>query len=127
MLVEFPLPCLTTTVPNALTEFATEGLRRSKSIRCFDFVPSSYPVVYRALRALPRGQFCEWGSGIGINVGMATFWVTRRSALRSMKTWHEPLANCWQTSHSQQPSSPEITTRFIGQPMPISFTAGQAR
>ncbi|MDH3213930.1 MAG: hypothetical protein OEM05_15735 [Myxococcales bacterium] len=52
-------------------ELVREGLARSRDIACFDFVPSDYAVVYGELAALPRGSFCEWGSGIGIATGLA--------------------------------------------------------
>ncbi len=58
-------------IPKPVSEFIDEGLRRSKTIDCFDFVPSDYQVVYSVLDAMPRGRFCEWGSGIGIVTGLA--------------------------------------------------------
>ena len=60
-------------IPESPETFAEEGLRRARSIDCFDFVPSDYSVLYRTLSELPRGRLCEWGSGIGIGVGLATF------------------------------------------------------
>lgn len=38
---------------------------------CFDFVPSNYELAWRTLDALPRGRFCEWGSGFGLVTGIA--------------------------------------------------------
>jgi hypothetical protein len=58
-------------IPEAGLRFIEEGLRRSKSIDCFDFVPSNHQVVYSVLLSMPRGRFCEWGSGIGIVTGLA--------------------------------------------------------
>lgn len=71
MLVELPLPARQIPIPEAIQDFAREGLRRSRAIDCFDFVPSSYAAVYAVLQQLPRGIWCEWGSGIGINTGIA--------------------------------------------------------
>ncbi len=41
-------------------------------MQAFDFVPSDYELLWRILDTLPRGRFCEWGSGFGIGVGLAT-------------------------------------------------------
>lgn len=71
MLIELPIDLSDVTVPAAIEQFALAGLRRSKEIACFDFVASSYSMVYRVLHSLPRGTWCEWGSGIGINTGIA--------------------------------------------------------
>lgn len=72
MLREVPLTPLLGPMCKADAEFVIEGLRRSKTIHCFDFVPSNCAVVYSVLAALPRGgRFCEWGSGIGIVTGLA--------------------------------------------------------
>lgn len=48
-----------------------EALRRAKCFECFDFVPSCYPKVTRILGAVPRGRFCEWGSGMGVVTALA--------------------------------------------------------
>lgn len=58
-------------LPELAAEFIAEGLRRSKRIACFDFVPSNYALVYAVLSKLPTGRFCEWGSGMGIVTGLA--------------------------------------------------------
>lgn len=71
MLTEIPVLTHDTPIPSAVEEFAAEALRRSKSIECFGFVTSNYEMVYRVLDALPRGTFCEWGSGMGINTAIA--------------------------------------------------------
>ena len=34
-------------------------------------MPSDYGLVWRTLDALPRGRFCEWGSGFGLATGIA--------------------------------------------------------
>jgi protein-L-isoaspartate O-methyltransferase len=71
MLTEIPLIINDSPVPEFVEELAREALKRSKAIDCFDFVASSHAMVYRVLEALPRGSWCEWGSGIGINTGIA--------------------------------------------------------
>jgi len=71
MLIEIPLISTVRAMSKSVSEFIDEGLRRSRTIDCFDFVPSNYRVVFAALRAMPRGRFCEWGSGIGIVTGLA--------------------------------------------------------
>lgn len=70
-LAEIPCTWPEAAAPVAVTAFATEGLRRSKAIPCFDFVPTDHRAVYAVLSALPRGSFCEWGSGMGIVTGIA--------------------------------------------------------
>ncbi len=55
----------------AAQAFLTEGRSRFASVDCFDFVPSNYERVWRTLDALPRGRFCEWGSGFGLATGTA--------------------------------------------------------
>ena len=71
MLTEIPILTRETPIPSAVEEFAAKALRRSKSIECFGFVTSSHSIVYRVLDALPRGTFCEWGSGMGVITGIA--------------------------------------------------------
>jgi len=71
MLSEIPLISTVRTMSKSVSEFIDEGLRRSKKIDCFYLVPSNYGVVYAALRAMPRGRFCEWGSGMGIVTALA--------------------------------------------------------
>ena len=70
-LVEIPISARDMPIPGIVDELAAEAERRSESIKCFGFVTSSHSVVYRVLDALPRGTFCEWGSGMGINTGIA--------------------------------------------------------
>ncbi len=55
----------------AAESLITEGRRIAKTVNCFDFVPSNYEQAWKALDALPRGRFCEWGSGLGIVTGLA--------------------------------------------------------
>lgn len=71
-LIETPLPNHECVVTERVHQFAADGLARAKNIECFDFIPSNYEVLYSILDSLPRGRFCEWGSGIGIGVGIAT-------------------------------------------------------
>lgn len=42
-----------------------------KDVGCFDFVPSNYENAWDLLSNLPKGVLCEWGSGLGIVVGLA--------------------------------------------------------
>ena len=57
--------------PEALADFIADGLRRGKAIDCFDYVPSNARMLYAALRGMRVRRFCEWGSGIGIGLGVA--------------------------------------------------------
>jgi hypothetical protein len=68
---EIPLISTVRAMSKSVSQFIDEGLRRSKTIDCFDFVPSNYQMVYAVLQSMPRGRFCEWGSGIGIITGLA--------------------------------------------------------
>ena len=68
---ECPLASCYGPLTSFATEFAEEGLRRAQSIDCFEFVPSNYDVFQACLATMPRGDFCDWGSGIGIGVGLA--------------------------------------------------------
>jgi len=71
MLSEIPLNSKIRAIPKSASQLIDEGLHRSKTIDCFDFVPSDYQVVYAVLYSIPRGRFCEWGSGIGVITGLA--------------------------------------------------------
>jgi hypothetical protein len=71
MLVELPLVPSDLPLSAAAVQFIAAGRARFKSVYCFDFVPSDYEVVWRILAGLPRGRFCEWGSGWGIITGLA--------------------------------------------------------
>ena len=71
MLIEIPVNSTVRAMSKSVSEFIDEGLRRSKTIDCFDFVPSNYRMVYSALWSIPRERFCEWGSGMGIVTGLA--------------------------------------------------------
>ena len=71
-LVEVPLSHSSRAIPTRIIELAVEGMRRAKKVDCFDYVPSGYAAMFAVLDASPRGRLCEWGSGIGIGVGLAT-------------------------------------------------------
>lgn len=71
MLRDLPLVSVAGPMPRLPAELAAEGLSRARAIDCFDFVPSNPCVVYAVLSALPRGRFCEWGSGVGVVTGLA--------------------------------------------------------
>jgi len=51
--------------------FVADGRSRIPSVHCFDFVPSDYEVAWYAMSHRKPGRFCEWGSGLGIAVGLA--------------------------------------------------------
>jgi hypothetical protein len=70
-LIEIDSPCTLRPLPMAVAALVEDGLRRSKKIDCFDFVPSSAAVLYSRLAEFPVGKYCEWGSGIGVGVGIA--------------------------------------------------------
>lgn len=70
-LSEVPLKPVSLELPARGQTLIREGLIRARAIDCFDFVPCDYDVFYGVLAALPRGTFCEWGSGIGIATGLA--------------------------------------------------------
>ena len=71
MLIERTLEASADPLPARALDFIAAGRSRFKSIDCFDFVPSDYDMAWRCLNALPRGRFCEWGSGFGIVTGLA--------------------------------------------------------
>jgi len=71
MLTEQPLILSDKPMPREAVKLLEEGRSRFETVRCFDFVPCNYELACRALDALPRGRFCEWGSGFGIVTGLA--------------------------------------------------------
>jgi hypothetical protein len=71
MLVEQPLLPHDEPLSAVAAGFIAAGRARFKSVDCFDFVPSDYELVWKLLAGLPRGRFCEWGSGWGIVTGLA--------------------------------------------------------
>lgn len=70
-LQEIALALSTTSLSEGAQSFVQHGRRIEKEVRCFDFVPSNYEQAWRTLDSLPRGRFCEWGSGLGIVTGLA--------------------------------------------------------
>ena len=60
-----------TPLSNVAAEFLRDGRSRFKEINCFDFIPSNYENAWSVLDQLSRGTLCEWGSGLGIVVGLA--------------------------------------------------------
>jgi len=52
-------------------EFLDAGRKCFKTIDVFAFVPSNYELLWGKLDALPRGRFCEFGSGFGLATGLA--------------------------------------------------------
>jgi hypothetical protein len=71
MLVEVPLILSDRPLSQGAIELIEQGRSRFQTVDCFDFVPSNYDLSWRVLDALPRGRFCEWGSGFGIVTGLA--------------------------------------------------------
>ncbi len=71
MLVEGRLSLSTRPMTKAARELVEAGRSRFETVDFFHFVPSDYDLVWRSLDALPRGRFCEWGSGFGIATGLA--------------------------------------------------------
>ena len=70
-LIEVPVTPLAGAFTRPLASFIGEALRRSENVDCFHFVPCEYLALYALLDALPRGRFCEWGSGMGVGVALA--------------------------------------------------------
>ncbi|MFN6161060.1 MAG: hypothetical protein ACK5AC_01640 [Planctomycetota bacterium] len=69
--IELPRTRNATPLNDRAIAFIQDGRRRMREIDCFDFVPSNYEVAWEVLSNLSRGRFCEWGSGLGIAVGLA--------------------------------------------------------
>ncbi len=70
-LIEIPVAPITGAFTRPLASFIDEALRRGEDVDCFHFVPCEYLALYTLLDALPRGRFCEWGSGVGVGVALA--------------------------------------------------------
>ncbi len=81
MLQEVEIELNRTALPDRVAAFAVEGIARSKSIDCFDFVPSSFSHCWQVISKLEPGRFCEWGSGIGIATGIADMAGHRASGI----------------------------------------------
>ena len=71
MLVEQAVAQSERLLSKAAMELVEEGRSRFKTVDCFDFVPCDYEMAWRALDAMDRGRFREWGSGFGIVTGLA--------------------------------------------------------
>jgi hypothetical protein len=70
-LQELPLTPTDRPLTDQAAAFIAAGRARFKTVDCFNFVPSDYELLWRTLDAMPRGRFCEWGSGWGIACGLA--------------------------------------------------------
>jgi hypothetical protein len=60
-------------IPPEMLKFLEDGRSRFQSVDVFGFVPSNYENLWSVLDSLPRGRFCEWGSGFGIATGLAAW------------------------------------------------------
>ena len=70
-LVELPIEIPDVEIPSMILDYLMDARRQFATIECFDFVPSNYENAWRYLSSIPRGRFCEWGSGLGVVVGLA--------------------------------------------------------
>lgn len=70
-LMEIDLPGTGRPLSDAARKLIEQGRKRFKSVYVFEFVPSNYEMVWDKLDGLPRGRFCEFGSGWGIATGLA--------------------------------------------------------
>lgn len=71
MLVEVPTKLSDRSLSPQAVALIEQGRARFRTVDCFDFVPCNYELAWRVLDAVPRGRFCEWGSGFGIVTGLA--------------------------------------------------------
>ncbi|WP_149495633.1 hypothetical protein [Roseiconus lacunae] len=58
-------------LPENIAAWIAAAATRAKGVDCFDYVPSNPEVLYGYIRSTPGRSYCEWGSGIGIGVGIA--------------------------------------------------------
>jgi hypothetical protein len=70
-LCEAELPLRAGPVPKRISDLHVEGIRRSKRVDCFSYVPSSSCLLFAVLSCIRPGRYCEWGSGVGIGIGIA--------------------------------------------------------
>lgn len=70
-LIEESLEITSSALSERAQAFLADGRSRIPQVNCFDFVPSKYEHAWNVLSTLPRGALCEWGSGLGIVVGLA--------------------------------------------------------
>lgn len=71
-LVDVPVMGTGRELSEAARQLIDQGRARFKSLRVFEFVPCNYELFWDILDSLPRGRFCELGSGWGIATGLAT-------------------------------------------------------
>lgn len=71
LLMEIPLKITPYPLNDRAAAFLEDARGRMRQVDCFDFVPSNYELAWNVLAGLPRGRFCEWGSGLGVAVGLA--------------------------------------------------------
>ncbi len=71
MLIEETLSTSTVPLSDEAIALIARGRSLAKTVSCFDFVPSDYELAWTVLSTLPRGRFCEWGSGLGVVTGLA--------------------------------------------------------
>jgi hypothetical protein len=69
------------------TAFLRDGRSRFRLARGIGLVPSNYENAWRMLRSLPRGRLCEWGSGLGIVVGLAEILGFQAWGIESNDEW----------------------------------------
>lgn len=69
--IEVPLTATDRPLCEAARQLIDQGRQRFSSLWVFDFVPCNYEVLWNVLDSLPRGRFCEYGSGWGIATGLA--------------------------------------------------------
>lgn len=70
-LVDVPVLGTGRELSEAARQLIDQGRTRFKSLSVFEFVPCNYEVLWDILDSLPRGRFCELGSGWGIATGLA--------------------------------------------------------
>ena len=58
-------------MPENLARWADTATAEAKSVDCFDYVPSCPRTLFSYLQVVPARSYCEWGSGIGLGVGLA--------------------------------------------------------
>lgn len=70
-LAEYPLRPKHGAMPERLCRYIDAARTAGGAIDCFDYVASDPATLVAHLDALPRGRFCEWGSGMGVGVAIA--------------------------------------------------------
>lgn len=105
-LIEVELPRQHGAIPREVVDFAERALKRGKQIDCFDYVPSNYRSLFWALASMPCARYCEWGSGIGIGVGIAAMLGYRAEGIEIS----EPLAAASRSILEEERLPPNICT-----------------